>query len=141
MKVDPRTVSGGGMASGPPPRTSTPEGFRNLRVLIPEDLHWRLRNLAHQSRMSFHRFIVAWLTEAFPLNPAPETRGTEEVPETDPGRAGNLGLGPSRTNPLNPTVPPEEQRQGLARPEHGSHLSGTGIGQEPVAPAGVNPHA
>ena len=52
--------------------SSTPLGFRNLRVLLPEELHWRLREMANQSRMTFQLFIVSWLAEAFPLNRPPE---------------------------------------------------------------------
>jgi hypothetical protein len=48
--------------------SSTPPGYRNLRVLVPSDLHGRLRNLANQSAMTFHQYILAWLAEAIPLN-------------------------------------------------------------------------
>ena len=58
---------------------STPAGFRNLRVLIPEELHWRLRDLAIQSRMTFQRYIVSWLGEAFPLPKTPGSSGSQEV--------------------------------------------------------------
>lgn len=141
MNGNRRTVMGVESTSGPQPTTCTPSGFKNLRVLIPEDLHWRLRNLANQSRMSFHRFIVAWLSEAFPLNPAPGTPDTGESPGSDSEQTGDLGPGPSPCDSLNPTVTPKEQPQGHARPEHGSFPSGLGSGEEPVASAGANPHA
>jgi hypothetical protein len=74
---DPNIDDGGGRSSNGPHRpTSTPPGFRNLRVLIPEELHWKLRNLALESRMTFQRYIVSWLGEAFPLN------GNSQSPES-----------------------------------------------------------
>lgn len=74
--------------------TSTPSGFRNLRVLVPENLHWHLRELANQSRMTFQHFIVSWLATAGPLGgdsmspepphndrPAPRPEPRESCPE------------------------------------------------------------
>lgn len=67
-------------------RYKTPKGFRNLRVLVPESLHWRLRRLATESQMNFQQFIVAWLSEAFPLNPPPSPPAPPEAPGSPPGK-------------------------------------------------------
>jgi len=94
--------------------SSTPAGFRNLRVLIPEDLHWRLRDLAHQSRMSFHKYILARLSEAIPLN--------EDA-------------GPSDRRPLPNPSPCNENGPGPLRGPSCSHPRAHGFPGDPAAPS------
>ena len=83
-----RNPPGNGAAEQTSRSASTPAGFRNLRVLIPEELHWKLRDLAIQSRMTFQRYIVSWLGEAFPLTNPPSSSGSRQ----DEGAAPALGL-------------------------------------------------
>jgi hypothetical protein len=52
----------------PSRRSGTPPGFRNVRVLVPLDLHWRLSAFASQSRMNIPKFVLATLHNATPLN-------------------------------------------------------------------------
>ena len=87
--------------------SSTPAGFRNLRVLIPEDLHWRLRDLAHQSRMSFHKYILAWLSEAIPLNEDAGPSDRRRLPNPSPCNENGPGLlrGPASSHPQDHGLP------------------------------------
>lgn len=91
--------------------SSTPEGFRNLRVLIPEDLHWRLRDLAHQSRMPFHQYILTRLSEA--TSPSPPTDQDDQRTSPDPPQTGESGLSPlsGHATPKPPDVGDESTNQ------------------------------
>jgi hypothetical protein len=54
----------------PPPRThGTPSGYRNIRVLVPIFLHFRLSSYAALSHTSLPEFISRWLTLVTPLDP------------------------------------------------------------------------
>lgn len=69
-----------------PPRThGTPSGFRNVRVLVPQDLHFRLQAYASQSHLSLPAFVVAWLNLAAPLEPLTNSRGQQRAKEPAPG--------------------------------------------------------
>lgn len=108
--------------------SSTPEGFRNLRVLLPEDLHWRLRELAHQSRMTFHKYILAWLSEAVPLSEdagPPEQRTLPNPPQAkEPGPGSLRGhatpkspkMGEESANPKPPPPGPGRQAASTTPP-------------------------
>jgi hypothetical protein len=54
----------------PPPRThGTPSGYKNIRVLVPTNLHYRLAGYAALSHASIPGFISRWLTLVTPLDP------------------------------------------------------------------------
>ena len=85
-----------------PPRTNgTPSGYRNVRVLVHQDLHFQLSAFASQSHLSLPAFVIAWLHRATPLEPpcptgqplakepAPGPRPCRDLPE-----AHSLALGP-----------------------------------------------
>jgi hypothetical protein len=56
------------LKSGSPSRRSgTPPGYRNVRVLVPLDLHWRLSAFAVQSKMNIPTFVLATLHNATPI--------------------------------------------------------------------------
>lgn len=87
-----------------PPRThGTPSGYRNVRVLVPRDLHFRLSSYASQSHLSMPAFVVAWLNLATPLAPSPSPQGQQTAEESAPGHrpcrdlqeAHGLAIGPS----------------------------------------------
>ncbi len=76
-----------------PPRTKgTPSGFRNVRVLVTQDLHFRLLSYASQSHLSMPAFVVAWLNRATPLEPTSTvpTKGAEK--ESAPGQPPGQGI-------------------------------------------------
>lgn len=69
-----------------PPRThGTPSGFKNVRVLVPQDLHFRLQAYASQSHLSLPAFVVAWLNLATPLEPPTNRTGQQKAMEPAPG--------------------------------------------------------
>jgi hypothetical protein len=63
-----------------PPRTNgTPSGYRNIRVLVHRDLHYRLLAYASQSHLSLAEFVVDCLNRAGPLEPPSYPPGDQEV--------------------------------------------------------------
>lgn len=67
-----------GSSSQLPSRSQgTPIGFRNVRVIVPQALHWRLLTYASQSQMSLPQFVVSWLEKATSL-------GLKEGPQGPP---------------------------------------------------------
>lgn len=80
-------------AESPSRRSATPPGYRNVRVLVPVDMHWRLSSFASQSQMSLPAFVLATLRNAIPLE------FPIEVPRSLPG------MGDNSTPPLR--QPPE----------------------------------
>lgn len=60
-----------GCPEGPRPRThGTPSGYRNVRVLTPCSLHFRLVAYAGLSMLSLNEFILRVLNLATPIDPA-----------------------------------------------------------------------
>lgn len=53
----------------PSRRTGTPAGYRNVRVLVPTDLHYRLISYSGISHMTVPEFALAWLARTTPLDP------------------------------------------------------------------------
>jgi hypothetical protein len=51
----------------PSRRNATPPGYRNVRVLVPLDLHWRISAYAVQSKMNIPSFVLATLHNATPI--------------------------------------------------------------------------
>jgi len=52
------------------PRThGTPDGYRNVRVLTPKSLHYRISAYAALSMITLNEFVVKWLSLATPLDP------------------------------------------------------------------------
>src|SRR3954452_19391625 len=69
-----------------PPRThGTPSGYRNVRVLVTQDLHFRLLSYSSQSHLSLPAFVVAWLHRATPLEPPSNQPGHQKANEPAPG--------------------------------------------------------
>jgi hypothetical protein len=69
------------ISQGPRSRSAgTPHGFRNVRVLVPTDLHWKLRQMAAENRKNFQDFLASVLAEAIPLNPIPGTTSQAKGP-------------------------------------------------------------
>src|SRR5688572_28589684 len=63
----------------------TPDGYRNIRVLVPKAMHGQLTIYAIQSGMTLPQFVLAWLERATPLDPS---SGPQDPPfdrETAPG--------------------------------------------------------
>ena len=59
-----------GRPTRPPPRThGTPSGYRNIRVLVPTSLHFRLAGYAALSHASIPESVSRWLTLVTPLDP------------------------------------------------------------------------
>lgn len=50
-------------------RYKTPPGMRNIRVVVPEELFYRLHNMANASRMRFIPYMRRFLEEAWPYPP------------------------------------------------------------------------
>lgn len=76
----------GEMSQLSPPRTKgTPSGYRNVRVLVPRDLHFRLLAYASQSHLSMPAFVAAWLDMATPLEPPANPSGCPQVNKPAPG--------------------------------------------------------
>ena len=72
----------GNLPAGPPPRTNgTPHGYRNIRVLAPTPLHYRLVAYAGLSRCSLNEFVLEVLDRATPIAPGtgvPVPVGTQD---------------------------------------------------------------
>ena len=59
-----------GLSRATPPRSNlTPSGFKNVRVFVPQSLHFQLVSHSAASEMSLQDFVVAWLERATPLAP------------------------------------------------------------------------
>jgi hypothetical protein len=94
----------------PSRRSITPVGFRNIRVLVPVDLHWRLSSYASQSKLTLPAFVLAILDHATPITPptnlpCPSTPAANQRlsgpgPAADPrplqALATAMGFGPGR---------------------------------------------
>ena len=79
-----------GRPAGPPPRTNgTPSGYKNVRVLTPDPLHFRLVAYAGLSMLSLNEFVLKWLNLATPIDPA---TGTPSPLGTAPGQPPALDL-------------------------------------------------
>ena len=75
-----------GSPAGPPPRTNgTPSGFKNVRVLTPDPLHFRLVAYAGLSMLSLNEFVLKWLNLATPIDPATGMPAPAGSPQTAPG--------------------------------------------------------
>jgi hypothetical protein len=69
------------------PRThGTPSGYRNVRVLVNQDLHYRLAAFSGLSHMSIQEFVIAWLTLSTPIDPATGQPLPADSIEGAPGR-------------------------------------------------------
>jgi len=67
-----------GLSRATPPRSNlTPSGFKNVRVFVPQSLHFQLVSYSAASEMSLQDFVVAWLERATPL--APQTPGQRQM--------------------------------------------------------------
>lgn len=76
-----------GSTGGPPPRThGTPSGYRNVRVLAPCPLHFRLVAYAGLSMCSLNEFILKVLHLATPIDPATGLPVPAGTPEPAPGQ-------------------------------------------------------
>lgn len=93
-----------------PPRThGTPSGYRNIRVLVTRDLHFRLLSYSSQSHLSLPAFVVAWLNRATPLEASSNPPSGSTVDEPAPGhrhanddqRAHGPAVGPVDAQGLN----------------------------------------
>ena len=61
-----------GLSRATPPRSNlTPSGFKNVRVFVPQSLHFQLVSHSAASELSLQDFVVAWLERATPLAPQP----------------------------------------------------------------------
>jgi hypothetical protein len=65
----------------PPRRSGTPPGYRNVRLLAPLDLHWRLSAYAVQSKMNIPTFVLATLHNATPSTLPIGSRGSSAAME------------------------------------------------------------
>ena len=132
-----------GGPAGPPPRTNgTPSGYRNIRVLTPNSLHFRLVAYSALSFCSLNEYILKVLHLATPIDPATGLPVPTSTLETAPGQQPGLDLieGPGRgaaqtaeeTAPGNRSGPEPLDGPGLAaRP---------GASPPPEALAGSRPH-
>ena len=84
-----------GITPAPSPRGNvTPPGHKNVRVFVPQSLHFQLVSYSAASQMSLHDFVVAWLERATPLKPESSPLGgtsastpqCQNVLEQAPGR-------------------------------------------------------
>ena len=94
----------GNLPAGPPPRTNgTPHGYRNIRVLTPTPLHYRLVAYSGLSRCSLNEYILKVLDRAIPIDPwtgVPVPVGTQDPASChrsghDPSLAAQPGVIPS----------------------------------------------
>ena len=53
-------------------RYKTPPGMKNIRVVVPEELFYRLHDMANASRMRFIPYMRRFLEEAWPYPPSNE---------------------------------------------------------------------
>lgn len=81
----------------PSRRSGTPPGYRNVRVLVPLDLHWRLASYATQSKMTMPMFVLATLQNATPIDLSTAIPGISpsvtNQPPTGPGPCPQSGPG------------------------------------------------
>jgi hypothetical protein len=94
----------------PSRRNGTPPGYKNVRVLVPQDLHWRLLTCASNERKSLPQFVLERLSAIASLDPLVGPSGPsaeKQLPDTGMGHAWPLGLREA-VNPQPPslTVPP-----------------------------------
>ncbi len=106
---------------GPPPRTNgTPSGYRNIRVLTPNSLHFRLVVYAGLSLCSLNEFVLKVLDLATPIDPAtgrPVPAGTHEMapghrPGHDPQGGPSLAKGTGAAQTATELAPCHRPGQG-----------------------------
>jgi hypothetical protein len=135
-----------------PPRThGTPNGYRNLRVLVTTALHYRLVALAAQSELSLPELVVRTLDRATPLDPLTGQPVADDklagAPRLHPGQVdhespspgpmpGATHLGPGAipgqvATPGSLGGPPAAQGQGNAHPQ--------GAGAKSAPHPGIDP--
>jgi hypothetical protein len=74
-----------GQARATPSRShSTPAGYRNVRVIVPQDLHWKLMGFASESHMTLPEFVISWLERVTPLTPAVGPSSQRTKPDAPP---------------------------------------------------------
>ncbi len=104
-----------------PPRThGTPSGYRNIRVLVPICLHYRMAGYAALSHASIPEFISRWLTLVTPLDPLTGRPVAADhlavAPALDPGQIAQArpspGSRPSATNISQGATPRPEATPG-----------------------------
>ena len=126
-----RTVEG---PPGPPPRTNgTPSGYRNIRVLTPNSLHFRLMAYAGLSMCFLNEFILKVLHLATPIDPATGLPVPAGTLESAPGQRPGLDLieGPGAAPGRGAGQAAEEPAPGQ-RPGHGPQDS-PGLAARPGA--------
>lgn len=117
-----KPVSDNGSLSPPSRRSGTPPGYRNIRVLVPSDLHWRLASYASQSQLTMPAFVLATLQRATPLGVS--TDPSISTPGRSPSVSGQI---PARATPRPQVEPsPASACQALQDPVR---TSGTGTVQ------------
>ena len=119
---------------GPPPRTNgTPSGYRNIRVLTPNSLHFRLVAYSALSFCSLNEYILKVLTLATPIDPATGLPIPSATRETAPAQRPGLDLieGPGAAFGRGAALTTEEPVPGH-RPGHDSP-NGPGLAARPGA--------
>lgn len=119
-----------------PPRThGTPSGYRNVRVLVPRDLHFRLSSYASQSHLSMPAFVVAWLNLATPLAPSPIPQDHPTPEGQSPGRRPGQDLPGGHSNPAGPAA---AQQQGEPAFGHRIARGPQGVSCEAGGPCAIS---
>lgn len=70
MESQESSPKGRSLTTSPRPNL-TPSGYKNVRVFVPQSLHYRLVSASAASEMSLQNFVVSWLERATPLTPTP----------------------------------------------------------------------
>jgi hypothetical protein len=128
-----------------PPRThGTPSGYRNVRVLVTQDLHFQLLSYSSQSHLSLPALVVAWLSLATPLTPP--SSGPQGQPRPDEPTPGHR-LSPTPEGDSSEAVRPGEaplpKSLAVTRPDQTTDpsLSGSLPSTDPVkSPSAQNHH-
>lgn len=135
-----------GCPEGPPPRThGTPSGYRNIRVLTSNFLHFRLVAYSALSMCSLNEFILKWLNLATPIDPAtgrPVPVSTLESapgprPGHDPQGGSGTAKGPSAAQM--PKEPAPDQRPAIDPMDGPGPAAGPGAAPSPKALARSSP--
>jgi hypothetical protein len=83
-----------GLSRATPPRSNlTPPGFKNVRVFVPQSLHFQLVSHSAASEMSLQDFVVAWLERATPLAPQPACQRQMAMEQAPGHQLGQRPLG------------------------------------------------
>ena len=81
-----------GLTPATSPRANvTPPGHKNVRVFVPQSLHFQLVSYSAASEMSLNDFVVAWLGRAIPLTPGSSPQGGTTTPATLPAKVASQG--------------------------------------------------